>query len=175
VSCTQHILLLSVLHTLTCVATSRYVLKADPAVRVSARAHKMSKSRGNVVNPDDIVQAYGADVSSHMSLPPRRPDSRHLKSGADSLRLYEMFMGPLRETKVWSTRSVDGVHRFLGRVWRLFEAHASTASQVKPSAEQMRTLHSTIKRVTGAMCIYFLFRPRCGLTIVWRIFDCRGH
>lgn len=61
-SCTQHILLLSVLHTLTCVATSRYVLKADPAVRVSARAHKMSKSRGNVVNPDDIVQAYGAHM-----------------------------------------------------------------------------------------------------------------
>ena len=150
------------------VATSRYVLKADPAVRVSARAHKMSKSRGNVVNPDDIVQAYGADVSSHMSLPPRRPDSRHLKSGADSLRLYEMFMGPLRETKVWSTRSVDGVHRFLGRVWRLFEAHASTASQVKPSAEQMRTLHSTIKRVTGAMCSLICFGQ------MW-FDDCMAH
>lgn len=55
-----------------------YVLKADPKAKVSARAHKMSKSRGNVVNPDDIVFSYGAD----------------------SLRLYEMFMGPLRETKV---------------------------------------------------------------------------
>ena len=55
-----------------------FVLKADPRVRVAARAHKMSKSRGNVVNPDDIV-------SSH---------------GADSLRLYEMFMGPLRDSKV---------------------------------------------------------------------------
>ena len=53
------------------------VLRADPGVRVSARAHKMSKSRGNVVNPDDVVAAYGAD----------------------SLRLYEMFMGPLRDTK----------------------------------------------------------------------------
>lgn len=55
-----------------------YVLKAEPATRVYARAHKMSKSRGNVINPDDVVAQYGAD----------------------SLRLYEMFMGPLRDTKV---------------------------------------------------------------------------
>lgn len=55
-----------------------YVLKSDPSVRVHARAHKMSKSRGNVVNPDDVVWQFGAD----------------------SLRLYEMFMGPLRDTKV---------------------------------------------------------------------------
>ena len=54
------------------------MLRADPGVRVSSRAHKMSKSRGNVVNPDDVVTMYGAD----------------------SLRLYEMFMGPLRDTKV---------------------------------------------------------------------------
>jgi leucyl-tRNA synthetase len=60
-----------------------YVLKSDPSVRVHARAHKMSKSRGNVVNPDDVVWQYGAD----------------------SLRLYEMFMGPLRDTKV---RAGDG-------------------------------------------------------------------
>lgn len=57
---------------------SGYVLRAQPGVRVSSRAHKMSKSRGNVVNPDDVVTMYGAD----------------------SLRLYEMFMGPLRDTKV---------------------------------------------------------------------------
>ena len=55
-----------------------FVLKADPRVRVSARAHKMSKSRGNVVNPDEVVHSHGAD----------------------SLRLYEMFMGPLRDSKV---------------------------------------------------------------------------
>jgi len=71
-------------------------------------------------------------------------------AGADSLRMYEMFMGPLRETKVWSTRSVDGVHRFLGRVWRLYEAHASPSSDAAPSEEQLRVLHATIKRVTGA-------------------------
>lgn len=102
---------------------SHFVLAADETVRVSARAHKMSKSRGNVINPDDIVKQYGAD----------------------SLRLYEMFMGPLQETKVWSTRSVDGVHRFLARFWRLFEAVDHDA---KPSDDQMRTLHKTIDKVT---------------------------
>ena len=58
----------------------------------------MSKSRGNVVNPDEVVKLYGAD----------------------SLRLFEMFMGPLEETKPWSMRGVEGVYRFLNRVWRLF-------------------------------------------------------
>ncbi|GFR47432.1 hypothetical protein Agub_g9152 [Astrephomene gubernaculifera] len=99
-----------------------YVLRADPRVRVSARAHKMSKSRGNVVNPDDVVAAFGAD----------------------SLRLYEMFMGPLRDTKVWSTRGVEGVHRFLARVWRLFEGGVS---EEEPCREQLRLLHATIKKV----------------------------
>ncbi|PNH03420.1 Leucine--tRNA ligase [Tetrabaena socialis] len=64
-----------------------HVLRADPAVRVSARSHKMSKSRGNVVNPDDVVDAFGAD----------------------SLRLYEMFMGPLRDTKVRAGAGAEGV------------------------------------------------------------------
>ncbi len=57
----------------------------------------MSKSRGNVINPDEVVDEYGAD----------------------SLRLYEMFMGPLEATKPWSMRGVEGVYRFLSRVWRL--------------------------------------------------------
>ena len=104
-----------------------FVLKADPGVKVAARSHKMSKSRGNVVNPDDVVDAYGAD----------------------SLRLYEMFMGPLRETKVWNTRSVDGVYRFLGRVWRLFQANVGGGKlEAAPSAEQLGALHAMIKRVT---------------------------
>ncbi|GLC35478.1 hypothetical protein PLESTB_000203000 [Pleodorina starrii] len=100
-----------------------YVLRADPRVRVTARAHKMSKSRGNVINPDDVVDQFGAD----------------------SLRLYEMFMGPLRDTKVWSTRGVEGVHRFLARVWRLFEGGVSDE---EPSREQLRLLHQTIKKVS---------------------------
>ena len=76
-----------------------FVLTANPKVKVSARAHKMSKSRGNVVNPDDVVDEYGAD----------------------SLRLYEMFMGPLRDTKVWQTKGVEGCSRFLARTHRLFD------------------------------------------------------
>ena len=89
------------------------MLRSDPSVRVTARAHKMSKSRGNVINPDDVVSEFGAD----------------------SLRLYEMFMGPLRDTKVWSTRGVEGVHRFLGRAWRLLEGGVG---EEEPSKEQMR-------------------------------------
>ncbi|GJP73364.1 hypothetical protein CLOP_g4089 [Closterium sp. NIES-67] len=116
-----------------------YVLKADPGVRVSARAHKMSKSRGNVVNPDDVVFDFGAD----------------------SLRLYEMFMGPLRETKVWSTKGVEGVHRFLARVWRLLVGQADPATgqypatglaasvvDDAPTEEQLRALHACIHKVT---------------------------
>lgn len=57
-------------------------------------------------------------------------------------------MGPLRETKVWSTRSVDGVHRFLGRVWRLYETNLAAPVDSAPTAEQMRALHTAIKRVT---------------------------
>ncbi len=73
------------------------MLVDEPEIRVDGRAHKMSKSRGNVVNPDDVVEEYGADC----------------------LRLYEMFMGPLEAVKPWSMKGVEGVHRFLGRVWRM--------------------------------------------------------
>ncbi len=74
-----------------------FVLADDPEVAVDARAHKMSKARGNVINPDDIVKEYGAD----------------------SLRLYEMFMGPLEAVKPWSMKGVEGVYRFLARAWRM--------------------------------------------------------
>ena len=103
---------------------SGFVLRSDTNVTVTARAHKMSKSRGNVINPDDIVDSFGAD----------------------SLRLYEMFMGPLRDTKTWSTRGVEGVSRFLSRTWRLFTA--APLSDAEPSREQMKVLHECIRRVT---------------------------
>ncbi len=110
-----------------------FVLKEIPQVRVDARAFKMSKSRGNVINPDHVVQEYGAD----------------------SLRLYEMFMGPLEATKPWSMRGVEGVYRFLGRVWRLFvddraEAVklADAVRDVPPDRATLRRLHQTIQKVT---------------------------
>ncbi len=108
-----------------------FVLAAHPDVRVTSRAHKMSKSRGNVVNPDDIVDAYGAD----------------------SLRLYEMFMGPLEQVKPWNTRSVDGVHRFLARAYRLVidpdtGARSDGVTDAAPSRDQSRVLHATIQKVS---------------------------
>jgi leucyl-tRNA synthetase len=110
-----------------------FVLKSDASVKVESRAFKMSKSRGNVINPDDIVREYGAD----------------------SLRLYEMFMGPLEQTKPWSMSGVEGVYRFLARVWRMFVDERADAvtldtavQTVLPTEEQDRLLHKTIKAVT---------------------------
>lgn len=91
---------------------------------------KMSKSRGNVINPDEIVNEYGADT----------------------LRVYEMFMGPLEATKPWNANGVEGTHRFLSRVWRLFvgEDGGLNAKIVdgEGSDEFKRTWHKTIKKVT---------------------------
>ena len=93
-------------------------------------SRKMSKSRGNVVNPDDVVKQYGAD----------------------SLRLFEMFMGPLEEMKPWSTRGVEGVSRFLNRVWRLFVGEDGGVEpclvDAPPSAGFERLYHQTVKKVT---------------------------
>ncbi len=110
-----------------------FVLKARPEVRLESRAHKMSKSRGNVVNPDTVVREYGADA----------------------LRLYEMFMGPLEATKPWSMDGVNGVRGFLDRVWRMITSERSEQLELNPavrevelSAEQNRVLHKTIQGVT---------------------------
>jgi len=108
-----------------------FVLIDDETVRVDARAHKMSKSRGNVVAPDEVVAAYGADA----------------------FRLYEMFMGPLEQVKPWNTRGVEGTHRFLNRVWRLIAATDGgglneTVQDSPPSPEQLQSLHQTIAKVT---------------------------
>jgi leucyl-tRNA synthetase len=110
-----------------------FVLAENPSIRVESRAFKMSKSRGNVINPDSIVADYGAD----------------------SLRMYEMFMGPLEATKPWSTRSVEGVSKFLARVWRMVADEDAddirlnpSVRDAEPSGEQLRALHKTVKSVT---------------------------
>jgi len=95
---------------------------------------KMSKSRGNIVNPDDVIDQYGADA----------------------FRCYEMFMGPLEQMKPWSMRGVEGVARFLARVWRLFMSENQTGEwelsekirNVDVSKTQQKVLHATIKKVT---------------------------
>ncbi len=110
-----------------------FVLKEAPSIRIDARAYKMSKSRGNVVNPDEIVRDFGAD----------------------SLRLYEMFMGPLEAVKPWSMDGVVGVRKFLDRAWRMIVDDraetvqlASSVRDVEATAEQNRVLHKTIQAVT---------------------------
>lgn len=91
---------------------------------------KMSKSKGNVINPDDIINSHGADT----------------------LRLYEMFMGPLEATKPWSMTGVDGAHRFLSRIWRLIVTDQGELSDkikdVQASDSFARVWHQTIKKVT---------------------------
>ncbi len=111
-----------------------FVLVDDDSIRIDSRAHKMSKSRGNVVNPDELIAEYGAD----------------------SLRLYEMFMGPLEAPKPWSMESVSGVRGFLDRVWRMVvddraeELKLNDAVQDSPPTDsQNRILHRTIEKVTN--------------------------
>ncbi len=95
---------------------------------------KMSKSRGNVVNPENVIAEYGAD----------------------SLRLYEMFMGPLEQMKPWSMKGVEGVYRFLGRVWRLVMEETQEGdwsvspelAEIELNNRQLRLAHATVKKVT---------------------------
>lgn len=89
---------------------------------------KMSKSMFNVVNPDDIVERYGADT----------------------LRLYEMFLGPIEQSKPWDTNGIDGVNRFIKKLWGLFyKGDTCLVNDEKPSAEALKSLHRLIKKVTA--------------------------
>ena len=88
---------------------------------------KMSKSMFNVVNPDYIIEQYGADT----------------------LRMYEMFLGPLEQAKPWDTNGIDGVHKFLRRFWRLFHNRNNewTVNDEQPTEKELKTLHKTIKKI----------------------------
>ncbi|MDG4715971.1 leucine--tRNA ligase [Winogradskyella marincola] len=93
---------------------------------VSREVEKMSKSKYNVVNPDDIVADYGAD----------------------SLRLYEMFLGPLEQYKPWNTAGITGVHGFLKKLWKLYnDDNGSKVTDAEPTKDNLKTLHKTIKKV----------------------------
>ncbi|TLP82631.1 leucine--tRNA ligase [Maribacter sp. ACAM166] len=100
----------------------------ESLVKVYREVEKMSKSKYNVVNPDDIVKEYGAD----------------------SLRLYEMFLGPLEQSKPWNTAGITGTHSFLKKLWRQYHTAENASFMVneeEPSTESWKTLHKTIKKV----------------------------
>ncbi|MEO0527410.1 MAG: class I tRNA ligase family protein, partial [Bacteroidota bacterium] len=93
---------------------------------VGREVEKMSKSKYNVVNPDEICEQYGAD----------------------SLRLYEMFLGPLEQSKPWNTAGITGVHSFLKKLWRLYINESGPRfNAIEPTKENLKTLHKTIKKV----------------------------
>jgi leucyl-tRNA synthetase len=95
----------------------------DGVYKVGEEVEKMSKRWHNVINPDDVVEEYGAD----------------------SLRMYEMFLGPLEQHKPWNTQGLSGVQGFLRKLWRLAE---DEWSDDEPNKEELKTLHKTIKKIT---------------------------
>jgi leucyl-tRNA synthetase len=106
---------------------AKFVADADGIMRVSREVEKMSKSKYNVVNPDDICEDYGADT----------------------LRMYEMFLGPLEQAKPWNTAGITGVHNFLKKLWKLYHTKEEfDVSEQEASVESLKTLHKTIKKVT---------------------------
>jgi len=106
---------------------AEFILEENGKYIVGREVEKMSKSKYNVVNPDDICVEYGADT----------------------LRLYEMFLGPLEQAKPWNTAGITGVFGFLKKLWRLyFNDNGLNVSQEKPTPEMYKSLHKTIKKVT---------------------------
>src|SRR5690606_3424674 len=110
----------------------QFIKKEDKTFKVVREVEKMSKSKYNVVNPDSICEEYGAD----------------------SLRLYEMFLGPLEQSKPWNTAGITGVYGFLKKLWRLYHSGPDgqfkmddSPSEVGVNPESFKTLHRTIKKV----------------------------
>lgn len=105
-----------------------FIANEDGSYKVGREVEKMSKSKYNVVNPDDICNRYGADT----------------------LRMYEMFLGPLEQAKPWSTAGITGVHSFLKKLWKLYHSGAEGSFNVSEDAatsDNLKTLHKTIKKV----------------------------
>jgi leucyl-tRNA synthetase len=107
-------------------ADASFVLNEGQRFRCGIEVEKMSKRLYNVVNPDDIIEKYGADT----------------------LRLYEMFLGPLEQSKPWNTNGIDGVSKFLRKLWRLFhdEQGRFSVTDEAPTSEMLKVLHRTIKK-----------------------------
>lgn len=108
-----------------------WVLKSDHSIKVDARSHKMSKSRGNVVNPDRLIKDYGADAT----------------------RLFLMFLGPIEDMKPWNTQGIEGVSRFLRRLWKEVvgedgSLNEKLTDQPETNKELDKLLHESIKKVT---------------------------
>jgi leucyl-tRNA synthetase len=108
-------------------ANAEFILEEDGKYICGSAIEKMSKSYFNVVNPDDIINNYGADT----------------------LRLYEMFLGPLEASKPWSTQGIDGVFKFLRRFWNLFRDTQGNwnVSDAEPTRDELKALHKVIKKV----------------------------
>jgi leucyl-tRNA synthetase len=106
---------------------AEFILEEDGKYICGTAIEKMSKSYFNVVNPDDIIANYGADT----------------------LRMYEMFLGPLEQSKPWNTNGIDGVYKFLRKFWNLFHDAKGNfnVSEAEPSREELKVLHKTIKKV----------------------------
>lgn len=109
-------------------ADAEFITEANGRYVCGWAIEKMSKSKHNVVNPDDIVERYGADT----------------------LRLYEMFLGPIEQSKPWDTNGIDGVFRFIKKLWSLYwRGDECLVDDSEPTAENLKSLHKLIKKVTG--------------------------
>lgn len=107
-------------------SNAKYFFENDGKFLAIREVEKMSKSKYNVVNPDDICERYGADT----------------------LRMYEMFLGPLEQAKPWNTAGITGVHSFLKKMWKLYtDDNGIKVNDSEPSKESLKTLHKTIKKV----------------------------
>ncbi len=109
-------------------SNAEFILEDDGKYHCGWEVEKMSKSMHNVQNPDDLVEKYGADT----------------------LRMYEMFLGPVEQAKPWDTNGIEGVFRFMKKFWRLYhnESNEFSVSDEKATAEELKVLHNTIKKIS---------------------------